>query len=149
MSSLGRVLILIARDSNGTLQVLDSVSEDPEVSFVEQVLAKNHPNPIEALRQRRRLQEQEDEAFADYIENRVSAPSCTFEIREHAGKWFRSRIHLEQYKKSEAEAREVIVNYAFRVFLSDTSQRDFILASAQAQIRILIYVVENTKLSVA
>jgi hypothetical protein len=149
MSSVGRVLILITRYSEGQLQIADSISDDPEFSFVQQMLSKKHPNPLEAIRQRRRVQYLEEEAFADYIESLVSAPGCALDVRDHAGRWFLSRIHLEKYRQAEAEARQVIVDYAFRVFLSDPNQTDFILASAHAQVRVLIHVVEMTKVSVA
>lgn len=137
----GTVLILMGSDEEGRPQILESVSDDPEVSFVEQALAENHPDPVWAIRQRRLLQEEEDERFADYVEGLLSAPACRLDIQGHASQWFRSRINLQEFRRNEAEAREVIARFALQVFCEDPSQTDFILASAQAEVRVVIRVV--------
>lgn len=143
MIRAGTVLILMGRDSEGRPYVLESVSDEPEVSFVEKTLADRHPDPIWALKQHRLLQELEDEAFADYVEGLVSAPTCGLRVQDHASQWFKSRIHLEAYRRAEASARQVIVDFAFRLFCQDPSQTDFILASSQAEVRVLVYVLEG------
>ena len=139
MSQAGTVLILVASDAEGRPQILEAISDEPEVSFIQQTLADRHPDPVQALKQRRVIQELEDEAFADYVEGLLSAPDCGLEIRNHASQWFRSRIHLEEYRKAEALARHVIVDFALQVYCEDQSQTDFILASPQAEVRVLIY----------
>lgn len=136
------MLILLGRDLEGRLCVLESVSDEPEVSFVEKTLADQHPDPIWALKQHRRLQELEEEAFADYVEGLLSAPACGLQVQDHASQWFKSRIHLEEYRRAEASARQVIVDFALRLFCEDPSQTDFILASAQAEVRVLVYVLD-------
>ncbi|MBU6374685.1 MAG: hypothetical protein KGQ59_01700 [Bdellovibrionales bacterium] len=142
MFKAGTVLILMGSDSDGRPFVLESVSDEPEVAFMEQIFADRHPNPVLALKEHRRRQEHEDEAFADYVEGLISAPSCGLRIQDHASQWFKSRIHLEQYRQAEAVARQVIVDFAFRLFCQDPSQTDFTLASSNAEVRVLVYRVD-------
>jgi hypothetical protein len=138
MLHTGTVLILLARDEEGRLRILESLSDDPEITLVEQALADREPDPVMAVRQRRQKQEAEEEAFADYVESLLSAPACGLELQHHASLWFRSRIHLEEYRRAEAEARRVIVDFAFRLYRDDPSQTDFTLVSPQAEVRVLI-----------
>jgi hypothetical protein len=138
MMQSGTVLILLGRDEEGRLKILESVSDDREIHFVERVLADRHPDPVLAIRQRRTLQDLEGEAFADYVEGLISARDCGIAIQRHAARWFRSRIHLEEYREAAAAARAVVVDFAFRLFCEDPSQTDFILASSNAEVRIMI-----------
>jgi hypothetical protein len=138
MLEVGTVLILLGRDEEGRPKILESVSDDPEILLVEEALAEHHPDPVMAVRQRRQEQENEEEAFADYIETLLSAATCGIQIQRHAALWFRSRIDLEEYRRAEIEARRVIVDFAFRLYCEDPSQTDFTLAAPHAEVRILI-----------
>jgi len=138
MLEAGTVLILLGRDEEGRPKILESVSDDPEILLVEEALAEHHPDPVTVVRQRRQELENEEEAFADYIEGLLSAPACGIQLQRHAVLWFRSRIDLEAYRRAEIEARRVIVDFAFRLYCEDPSQTDFTLASPQAEVRVLI-----------
>ncbi len=138
MLQTGTVLILLVRDEEGRPRILDSVSDDPEISLIEQALADRSPDPVLAVRLRRQEQEAEEEAFADYVETLLSAPACGLQLQHHASLWFRSRIDLEEYRRAESKARRVIVDFAFRRYCDDPSQTDFTLVSHEAEVRVII-----------
>ena len=143
MERSGTVLILVGRDGEGRARIIETASDDGEVGFLQQVLADPHADPVAAVRERRTLREQEENAFADYVEGLVSSPSCGIELRRQAGLWFRSRIHLETYRAAEVEARRVIVEFAIRLFEEDPNRTDFTLASEFAEVRVLIHEVKS------
>ena len=143
MLEAGTVLILLGRDEQGMPKILEAVSEDPEILLIEQALADQQVDPVSAVRQRRQEQDDEEEAFADYIEGLLSVPACGIELQRHAGLWFRSRMDLEAYRRAETEARRVIVDFAFRLFCDDPSQTDFILTGPQAGVRVIIREIEE------
>jgi hypothetical protein len=138
MLEAGTVLILLGRDEEGRPKILESVSDDPEVLLVEEALAEHHPDPLMAVRQHRQEQEDEEEAFADYLESLLSAPACGIQLQRHAVLWFRSKMDLESHRRAESEARRVIVDFAFRLYCEDPSQTDFVLTSPQAEVHVVI-----------
>ena len=122
MARTGTVLILVGRDQEGSARIIETASEEAEVGFLQQVLAACHPDPVSAVRERRRVHQQEEDAFADYVEGLVSSPSSGIELRRQAGLWFRSRLNLEMHREAEVEARRVIVEYAMRLFEEDPNR---------------------------
>lgn len=143
----GTVVLILAPGPDQRPILLESLSDDREVEFVEEALKEGHPDPVWAVRQRRKLQDKEDEEFADYIENLVSEPHCKLEIQEHAFLWFKSRLNLEDYRRAEADARKVIADFALQVFYQDPSRTDFVLSSPNAEVRVRIHWVELSPLA--
>jgi len=134
----GTVVLLIGTDPTGRPFVIEAISEDREVEFLDLALESGVSDPLGVIHERRELQCREDEAFADYIEGLISTPGCRLELRNHAVGWFQSRIHLEKYQRAEAEARQVIADFAFQLYCDDPNTSEFILASGQAEVRVRV-----------
>ena len=140
----GTVVLLLAQgQGEHTIQqpvLLETLSDDQEVEFVEAALQQGHPDPVWAIRQRRIRKAQADEEFADYVEGLVCRPECGLALQEHAVHWFESRWNLEQFQVAEIEARQVIAEFALSVFMENPSQTDFLLKSSrsEAQVRVRI-----------
>ena len=143
----GTVVLLLAVEPEGAPVLLESLSDERELEFVESALQEGHPDPVWALRYRRKVQTKEDEEFADYIETLVSEPHCKIEVQDHAAQWFQSRIELEKFKKTECEARRIIAEFALKVYLDDPSRTDFVLSAPSAEVHVKIRVVPATFLS--
>jgi hypothetical protein len=71
----------------------------------------------------------------------VSEPFCKVQLREHAFRWFRSRLNLEKFVEAERQARQVIAEYAFVLYQENPSRTDFILFSPQSEVRIRILLI--------
>ncbi|MFN7683888.1 MAG: hypothetical protein ACK5QT_00555 [Oligoflexia bacterium] len=145
----GTVVLLLAAQPGKPPRVLESLSDEREVAFVEAVLQEGHPDPVWALRHRRTTQAREEEDLADYIEGLVSEPHCKIEILEHASQWFQSRLQLERFQNAESRARDIIVEYALKIYQEDPSRVDFVLSAPTAEVRVRIHLVEFTALSEA
>jgi hypothetical protein len=143
----GTVVLLLTLQPDGDPVLLESLSDEREVEFVEEALKEGHPDPVWALQQRRRLQKKEDEEFADYIEQLVSEPHCRIEVQDHAAQWFQSRLQLEKFQCAESEARRIIAEFALKVFHDDPSRTDFVLAGPSAEVRVRIHLVPRSLLS--
>ena len=143
----GTVVLLLAIEPGKPPILLESLSDEREVEFVESALKEGHPDPVWALRQRRKAQTREDEDLADYIEGLVSEPNCKSEVQENAVPWFQSRIELERFQRAEAEARAIIVEYALKLYEDDPTRVDFILSAPTAEVRVRIHFVPMTPLT--
>ncbi len=143
----GTVVLLLSLESKGSPVLLESLSDEREVEFVESALQEGHPDPVWALQQRRKLQRKEDEEFADYIEGLVCEPFCRLEVQGHAAQWFQSRLQLEQFQNTEAEARRIIAEFALKVFQDDPSRLEFVLAAPSAEVQVRIHLVSKSIVS--
>lgn len=129
---------LVVREGPGEIELLDSLSSDEEIDALDEALQKGVKDPLGLVYRMRALESQENEEFADYIEGLLSQPFVRPEIKEHGLKWFRSKMRIEQFHRSEREATEVIAQFAFQVFQHAPDRRDFMLAGPNAQVRVRI-----------
>jgi hypothetical protein len=135
MSTLG----LIVCSKEGLTSLVDILTEDQEIHFMEQVIQERSRNPLKAVYDRRAEQDRKDEEFGDYVEKLLTRPSPKSEIHRHCIQWLQSKAKIEEYLKNEREAAEIIAGYAVRIYESNREKRDFILVSQTTRIRIRIF----------
>ncbi|MEK7691562.1 MAG: hypothetical protein AAB425_11145 [Bdellovibrionota bacterium] len=127
--------------------LLEAISEEEEIAFFRQAVESGAKNPVARLRDSRLRQEQEDEAFGDYVEQLISQPFVRQEILDHGIQWMKSRIKIEHYKTSERQAADMIANFAFKIVTEDPDKTDFFLSGPTARVRVLVFRVTETPAS--
>lgn len=127
---------------DGTPVLLETISDSQEIHLLEQSVQLGMTDPLQRVRDHREKQRREDNEFSDYVEGLLSKPFLKTEIQKHGVQWLKSRIRIEQFQKDEKEAAKVIANYAFQIFSSETSLRDFFLAGPKAQVRVRVIVLQ-------
>lgn len=111
---------------------------------MEAAIIAGENEPLNLLGRVRERDAKEEEEFGNYVEDLLSKPFVRPEIQEHAVQWLKSKIRIEKYERSEVEAVKVIAQYAMKVFQEDPAKMDFLLAGPQAQVRVRIFVLEET-----
>ena len=119
-------------------QILEVLSDEQEIAILEE--ARNSPS-LDAVHQFRLSRTREEEDFADYVEQLLSQPFLRPEIQDHGVQWLRSRIRIQEFQRHEAEAAQIIAEYALKVFLADRANIDFMLAGPRASVRVKVFVV--------
>lgn len=119
--------------------VMDVLSDDREIEVLEARIAEGVLDPLNGVYVYREEQRQEDEAFADYVEELLSRPCLRTDVQEHGVQWLRSRIRIEQFQQSEQEAARIIAEYAFHIFKDSPERTDFFLAGASTRVRIRVF----------
>jgi hypothetical protein len=135
------LVVGISRDKKTNL--LEVLSDDREISLLEAHWSEHAGASLEKVHENRALQTKEDEEFGDYVEDLLSQPFVKPEIQQHGVQWLKSKLRIEQYQKSEAEAARIIADYALKVFQEHPEKRDFFLAGPRAQVRVRIFVLEE------
>lgn len=139
MKKVGSVfLVLTCGTSETQPELLDALSDEREIGVFEQAVEKGVRNPLEKVYESRNQMEAEDEEFGDYVEQLLCQPFLRPEIREHGVQWFRSKVKIDEYKRNEREAAQVIAGYAYKVFLENPSKTDFMLAGPKAMVRVQV-----------
>ena len=131
-------LALVVRIENGQPSFVEALSDDREIQILEAVMSTGDPDPLGKVYAQRDSQRKEDEEFGDYVEELLSQPFVRPEIREHGVQWLRSKMRIEQYQRSEAEAARVIADYAYKMFREDQARKDFYLAGPTNRVRVRI-----------
>ena len=134
-------LVINAKDH----ALLEALSDDLEIQTFEKEVMEGNPNPLGIVLRQRQQQTKEEEEFGDYVEELLSQPFLKTEIQEHALKWLRSKVRIEEYQKRESEAAEVIADYALKVFRSDPDRTDFLLAGPTNKVRVRVFVLDADK----
>jgi hypothetical protein len=141
---IGTVALIIAcpeKDSEPVL--LEALSDELEIATLEGSFQAGDPDPLEIILKVRAKRVQEDEEFGNYVEDLLSKPFLPDDVREHGLQWFKSKNKIEEYHRAESEARQVIADFAFKLFRSEPQRTDFILSSAAAEVRVRIFVVRG------
>lgn len=141
MKEIGTVALLISFRA-GQPVLLDALSDDDEVKMLERAIERGSEDPIGQVYEHRTKAAEEDEAFGDYVEDLLSRPFLKPEIQKHGVQWLRSKLKIEHYQQSEAEATRVIAAYAFQVFMEDPAKTDFVLAGPRAKVRIRVFTLD-------
>jgi hypothetical protein len=127
-------------------QIVEILSDEQEIEILEASFKEGLK--IESLEKiyeyRRRLNEQEEQ-FGNYVEDLLAHPFIRKEIRDHGLQWLKSKMRIEQYEKTEKEAAQVIADFAMKVFASNPSKTDFMIAGPKSQVRVLVFVLPETK----
>src|SRR4051812_44481656 len=116
---------LVVNAREGSRSLVEILSDDREIEVLEVALAQGEDDPLQSVRAHRNKQQAEDGEFADYVETLLSHPFQKKEVREHGIQWLNSKMRIEEYQKSEAEAARIIARYAYDVYTQDPEKTDF------------------------
>ncbi len=134
----GTVALVVAL-KEGQPVLLEQLSDDLEITLLEEALQERMKEPLELIYAHRQRQQEEDEEFGDYVERLLSQPAVRPEIQAHGVQWLKSKLKIESFQKSETEASKIIADFAFRLFREDPDKTDFILAGPVAQVRVRVF----------
>jgi hypothetical protein len=134
---------LVVRFEEGRPQLVDRISDDQEIEALEEALGEGEQDPLACVYGLRARMRQEDEDFGDYVETLLSQPFVKPEVREHGLQWLKSKLRIEEFRKSEAEATRTIAEYAFRLFEAQPERAEFFLAGPVARVRIRVFRLEQ------
>jgi len=138
-SNILALVVIPSKAGSQSPAIIETLSDEKEIHWFEQALQTGEADPLGKIHEQRALAAKEEEEFGDYVEQLVSQPFIQSEIRDHGIQWLRSKIRIEQYQKTEAEAAKIISEYAFKIYLENRRQTDFFLAGPTAQVRIRIF----------
>jgi hypothetical protein len=131
---------LIVKKRADTTDLIEVLSDEREIDVYESEQLRNNPDPLARVHEYRAKQIEEDDAFADYVEELLSQPFQKEEIKEHGIQWLRSKQRIEDFQKNENEAAVVIAKFALDLFTKDPEKNDFYLSGPTAQVRVRIFV---------
>ncbi len=130
---------LLVSSHAGAPVLVEFVSEDSEINWVEVAVHGGEKNLIACLFEYRAQLENEENQFADYVEELLSHPFLRKKIQRQGVQWFKSRIKIHQYQQAERKAMQFIVDYAYKIFLTQPHQRDFVLTTSTHQVRVRVF----------
>lgn len=122
--------------------LIDILCDDSEIQLMETALLAGAKDALSQLYDQRAQLEKQENEFGDYVEELLSQPFLKAEVQMHGVQWFKSKIRIEQFQKSERQAAKIIADYAYKIFQSDPTKTDFFLQSSTHQVRIRIFPVE-------
>jgi ATP-dependent Lon protease len=141
---------LVVRMEGSQTQLVETLSDAQEILVLETALKKGDRDPLAHVQQLRELRQGEDEQFADYVESILIYPFVKADIRKQGLDWFRSKLRIEHYQKSESEATKVIAQFALKIYQEDPKRESFILAGPRAQVNVrIIHLPEGLNRSLA
>ncbi len=146
---IGTVALIIAYSGEGPVEaspepcLVESISDELEIATLEVALNSGQEDPLKAVYEVRAKRSSEDEDFGNYVEGLLSKPFLPDEVRQHGVQWFKSKNRIEQFQRSENEARAVITDFAFKLFKSEPSRQEFVLASTAAEVRVRVFVLKK------
>jgi len=138
-STVGTVALVLKVEKDEPA-LIEAISDAMEIEVLEEALVRGDQDPVSVVHAVREHLYHQDEEFGDYVEELLSQPFLKSEIRTHGIEWMKSKIKIEEYKRTEAEATLVIAQYALKVFLDDRSRLDFFLSGPKAKVRVRIFV---------
>lgn len=139
MKTTEQPTIAIVVTRQGGMPVLtETLTSAEEILEMELAIKNRDPEPLRRLSEYRNRNVSEEEEFADFVEGLLSQPFVKPDVQDHAVQWFKSRAKIEAYQKAEDDASRVIANYAFQVFMNDSTKTDFMLAGPKARVRVRV-----------
>lgn len=123
--------------------LLEIISDEREIAVFEKESVKSSTNPLQKVWDYRAKQIQEENNFADYVEELITKPFQKPEVKEHGIQWLKSRIRIEQFQRTESEAAQIIAKFALDVYIKDREKTDFFLKGPTTQVRVKVFVVEK------
>ncbi len=143
-NKLGTVALVVRYDDRNPEPVLvEKFSDDHEIATFEAAVQAGANDPVATVYQLRARQAKEDEEFGNYVEDLLSQPFVRPEIQEHGVQWLKSKIRIEEFQKCEAEATQIIAEFALKVFRDDQTRREFVLAGPVAKVKIKIFLMSE------
>lgn len=123
-------------------QWVDTFSDEREISALEEAIQAGNPFPLQSVYEYRARSEREDAEFGDYVEDLLCQKAVRPEVQSHGIAWLRSKMKIEQFRRQEREAAEVIASFALAKYKEDPALEDFVLAGPGVQVRIRIFKVK-------
>lgn len=118
---------------------VDTFSDEREIAALEQAISSGNPFPLQSVYEFRARAEREDVEFGDYVEDLLCQKAVRPEVQSHGVAWLRSKMKIEEFRRQEREAAEVIANFALAKVKEDPKLDDFVLAGPGVQVRIRIF----------
>lgn len=138
---IGTVAIILAEASENP-QWIETFSDEREIEALERAIAEGSHDPIKAVYAYREKIEQEDEEFGDYVEELLTQKLVRPEIQEHGVAWLKSKLKIQEYRKQEEDAAEVIATYAMAKVRENPKLEDFTLAGQGIKVRVRVFKVK-------
>lgn len=138
-------LALVVRFDGESPVLIETLSDDDEIRVLESAVLNGEKDPLERVHELRRLQREEDEKFGDYVEYLLSQPCLKAEVRHHGLEWFYSKMRIEKYRRTEAEAAQVIATYALQVYLDSPDRSEFVLAGPRAKVQVRVFALQEAQ----
>lgn len=135
---VNQLLLVVTGNHHDGFELLDSFSDDIEIELLDRYLQEGAVDALRTIYEMRRRKTVEEEEFGDSVENLLLNPFLNPEIQHHAVQWFRSKHRIEEFQKNEAEARQVIANYAYLVFCKRPDLIDFMIEGRTATVRVRV-----------
>ena len=79
--------------------LLETLSNEHEILFMEEALRAGEVNPLEQIYEIRAIEAKQEDELGNSIEDLLSHAFLRPEIQQHAIQWLRSKIKIEQYQK--------------------------------------------------
>lgn len=140
MKSMGTIGLLLRQDPKTRAIVLDEViSDDRELSIVEKAIEQGL-SISQKLIEHRAAQAREEDEFGDYVEDILSQPFVSPDVKKHGLLWLKSKMRIEHYQRKELQASRVIADYAMKLFEENPAKTDLILKGPHSRVRVKIFV---------
>lgn len=130
---------LSARTPTLVAHWVETFSDEREIATLEKAIESGNPFPLQSVYEFRARTEREDVEFGDYVEDLLCQKAVRPEVQSHGIAWLRSKMKIEEFRRQEREAAEVIANFALAKVKEDPALEDFLLAGPGIQVRIRIF----------
>jgi hypothetical protein len=140
------IAIILAYDQGRTVHI-ETLSDKDEIESLAEALDFGTQDPLNLIYEQRKVQEQLEVDFEDYVEALLTRPFLNLAIQSQGVQWFKSRIKIQEFKKSEEAAADVIAEHALKIYHKDPSQTDFFLMAKNSQVRVRVFLLPESKAS--
>lgn len=138
---IGTVAIILA-ESTERPEWIETFSDEREIEALERAIELGSNDPIKAVYAFREKLEKEDEEFGDYVEELLTQKKVRPEIQDHGVAWLKSKLKIEEYRRQEEQAAEVIATYAMSRVRENPTLEDFMLAGQGVKVRVRVFKVK-------
>jgi hypothetical protein len=132
-------IALVVSGEVGSWVLIDTLSDEQEIEYFEQLMHVRDPDPLRRIYQLRTVQQGKEDEMADFIENLVSQPFVSEKVKTQGIRWFKSKIKIENFHQLEMEAAQVISEFAFKMFQKEPEKTDYFLVAPQSRIRVRVF----------
>lgn len=134
-------LVVTYREQDPIL--LDSLSDDNEISTLEKSILVGGGHPLEMIYEEREKKRQCDQVMGAALERVIQEKDRPQEVKFYAIDWFKTKSRIDQLLEEEAKSREVIAKFAFQLFCEDHRKKDFFLQGSQVKLRVRVFILWN------
>ena len=138
-------LALIIQYQAGDPELVETVTDEREIEVLETAVTTSESDPLTRVLQFRAEQAKEEDEFGNYIEELLCQPFVRPEVQSHGVQWLKSKMRIDEHKKTETDAAQVIAQFAYKMFQEDPAKTDFLLAGPNTQVRIKIFVINPSE----